>query len=132
MGHRIASLSLLALVVAIASAFATTAHAADAAAWTPASLLRGPTAIANAPLVPFRTAAGGTRVALDDPAEGTKRKVLLVPLLAVAGGGMGLVDAGVWLVAGLADTVTGGYFGLAPEQATHFSVEPMTPRFASH
>ena len=129
MGHRIASLALATLAFALA--FATTVHAA-AAPWTPASLLRGPTAIANAPLVPFRTAAGGTRVALDDPVEGTKRKVLLVPLLAVAGGGMGLVDAGVWLVAGLADTVTGGWFALAPEQATHLSVEPITPRFASH
>jgi hypothetical protein len=132
MGHRIASVSLVALAATFTLAFATTVHAGDAALWTPASLLRGPTAIANAPLVPFRTAAGGTRVALDDPVEGTKRKVLLVPLLAVAGGGMGLVDAGVWLAAGLADTVTGGWFALAPEQATHFSVAPITPHFASH
>jgi hypothetical protein len=124
MTSRIVALSLAALAVV----FAAPASGAD---WTAASLLRGPTAIANAPLVPFRTAAGGTRVALDDPVEGTRRRVLLVPLLTVAGGGMGLVDAGVWLAAGLADTLTGGWFALAPEQATHFSVDAMTPRFAS-
>jgi hypothetical protein len=45
---------------------------------------------------------------------------------------MGLVDTGVWLFTGLADTLTGGYFAIAPELATHLSVEPITPAFAAH
>ncbi len=102
------------------------AHPAVAAT----DLLRGPTAMLNAPLVPFRSAVGGARLALDDPVAETKRKVILVPALTAGGAIMGLVEAGVWLVGGLADTVTGGYFALAPEEATHLSVAPLTPLFA--
>jgi hypothetical protein len=123
----------LVLLAALLAPPASLAHAdADAAPWTSASLLRGPTAIVNAPLVPFRSAVGGAHVALDDPVPGTKRKIMLVPLLTLGGGAMGLVDAGVWLLGGLADTLTGGYFAIAPEPATHLSLEPMTPPFASH
>jgi hypothetical protein len=118
--------SLLALPASLARA------EADSAPWTSASLLRGPTAMANAPLVPFRSAAGGAHVALDDPVAGVKRRIILVPALTLGGGAMGLVDAGLWLVAGLADTFTGGYFALAPEPATHFSLDPIRPAFTSH
>src|SRR5690349_16241817 len=63
--------------------------------WTPASLVRGPAALVNAPLLPFRTAAGGVQTALDDPTPnpGIVRRVALPALLAVVGGGIGLVDA---------------------------------------
>jgi len=123
-------LLLLALLLAQPGRFA---HAdTESAPWTAASLLRGPTAIANAPFVPFRSAVGGAHVALDDPVAGVKRRMILVPALTLGGGAMGLVDAGVWLVSGLADTFTGGYFALAPEPATHFSLDPIRPAFTSH
>ena len=98
-------------------------------AWTPASLARGPTAIANAPLLPFRTAVGGAQVASEDRSPGLRPKILLPPLLAVGGAGMGVLDAVVWVATGLADTVTGGSFALAPEEATHFGVGPVRPPF---
>src|SRR5437867_4649339 len=68
-------------------------------AWTPASLARGPVAMLNAPLVPLRSAAGGFVLARDDrtPAPGLVRRILLPPLLAIVGGGMGLVEGGIWL-----------------------------------
>src|SRR5437762_6638511 len=78
--------------------------------WTPASLARGPAAMLNAPLLPFRSAAGGFLVARDDRQQGLQRKILLAPLLTLGGGAMGLVESGIWLGAGLADTATGGYF----------------------
>jgi len=43
---------------------------------------------------------------------------------------MGLVESGVWLATGLADTLTGGYFAIAPEAATEPSVAPIRPLFA--
>ncbi len=97
--------------------------------WTPASLARGPAAIANAPLLPVRTAVGGVEVAREDKTPGTKGKVLLPPILAIAGGGMGLAESLIWIGTGLADTVTGGYFAVAPEEATELSVQPVRPAF---
>ena len=120
------------VLLTVLAACARLAHATeDRPPWTADSLLRGPTAIVNAPLAPVRTAIGGARVATDDPVPGVKRKIMLAPLLTLGGGAMGLVDAGVWLVTGLADTLTGGYFAIAPDQATHLSLEPITPPFAS-
>ncbi|HJQ82786.1 MAG TPA: hypothetical protein VKA21_01825 [Candidatus Binatia bacterium] len=122
---------LLSLLLALAPR-ATRAASAEPAEgeWTSASLLRGPTAIANAPLLPFRSAVGGARLALDDPLHETKRTVILVPLLTAGGGVMGFVEAGIWLVTGLADTLTGGWFAIAPDDATELSVAPRTPLFA--
>src|SRR5690242_9455935 len=95
------------LVVVLLAARASLAHAtAGRPSWTASSMLRGPTAIVNAPLAPVRTAIGGAHVAIDDPVPGVKRKIMLAPLLTLGGGAMGLVDAGVWLVTGLADTLT--------------------------
>jgi len=99
--------------------------------WTSESLLRGPTAVLNAPLVPFRSAVGGVQMARDDHAPGTERKILLPPLLAVAGGATGLVESGVWLGAGLADTLTGGYFELTSDGAARLSAAPTRPPLAT-
>ena len=120
------------LLVSLLAVCVTRAHAEDHLPWTADALLRGPTAIVNAPLVPVRTAIGGAELATNDPVADTTRKIMLTPLLTLGGAAMGLVDAGVWLMTGLADTLTGGYFAIAPEQATHLSVEPITPAFASH
>jgi len=97
--------------------------------WTPASMARGPAAILNAPLVPLRTAAGGYQVVRDDPQPGLQRKIMLAPLLIFGGAAMGLVEGGIWLGTGLADTATGGYFEVAPEQATELSIAPERPGF---
>src|SRR5213083_1306771 len=52
-------------------------------AWTPASLVRGPAAMLNAPLLPLRSAVGGVLVARDDRSPGMKGKILLPPMLGV-------------------------------------------------
>jgi hypothetical protein len=99
--------------------------------WTSGSLARGPAAMLNAPLVPFRSAAGGVLLAASDntPRPGLPRRILLPPMLAVVGGGMGLVESGIWLGTGLVDTLSGGYFEVAPEEATHLAVAPLAPAF---
>jgi hypothetical protein len=99
--------------------------------WTTASLARGPAAIANAPLLPVRSAVGGVALARDDKSPGKGRSFLLPPLLAVAGAGMGLIEGGIWLGTGLVDTLTGGYFSVAPDEATHLGVDPVTPLFVT-
>ena len=98
--------------------------------WSATSLGRGPAAMLNAPLLPFRSAAGGVQLAREDRSPGMRRAVLMPPFLGLAGGGMGLVESLIWFGTGLADTVTGGYFALAPEEATQLSVAPVTPLFS--
>ena len=100
--------------------------------WTPASLARGPAAIVNAPLLPFRSAAGGALLAGSDrtPNPSWPHRILLPPLLTIVGGGMGLVEAGIWLGTGLADTITGGWFEIAPDEATHLAITPIAPAFS--
>ena len=97
--------------------------------WTPASLVRGPAAMVNTPLLPLRSAVGGVLVARDDRSPGMQGKILLPPTLAVVGGGIGLVESVIWLGTGLTDTATGGYFEMAPDEATRLGVEPVRPTF---
>jgi hypothetical protein len=88
------------------------------------STLRGPTAMLEAPTAPFRTAAG---VFTDmQPSPGAWG----VPLAGLAFAG-GLVDTVVWLGTGLADTLSGGYFEIAPPEATVLGLRPLRPPFAS-
>jgi len=108
------------------------AAAGPAHAWQPADLLRGPTAILNAPLVPFRSVVGGVQLARQDRSPGLQRKILLPPTLAIAGGGMGIAEGLIWGATGLADTVTGGALAIAPEDATHLSVAPLPPLFSAN
>jgi len=98
-------------------------------AWTPASLVRGPAAMLNAPLLPLRSVVGGVLAARDDRSPGMQAKILLPPTLAVVGGAMGLVESVIWFGTGLTDTVTGGYFEIAPDEATRFAVGPVRPPF---
>jgi hypothetical protein len=99
--------------------------------WTPASLLRGPTAIVSAPTAPVRTAAGV--FTYQSPRTGgwnTQAPFAVAgPVVAFASGAAALIDTTVWLGAGVADTVTGGYFALAPPEATELSLAPMRPPF---
>jgi hypothetical protein len=100
-------------------------------AWTPASLVRGPTAMLNAPLLPFRSAVGGVLAARDDRSPGLQGKILLPPTLAVVGGGIGLVESIIWFGTGLTDTVTGGYLEMAPDEATRLAGEPVRQPFVA-
>src|SRR5947209_16693829 len=68
-------------------------------AWTPASLVRGPAAVLNAPLLPFRSMVGGV-LAGEDRSPGMQA-ILLPPTLAVVGGAMGLVESVIWFGTGL-------------------------------
>jgi hypothetical protein len=102
---------------------------ATAAAWTSSDLARGPIAILNAPLVPFRSAAGGVQAALGDTQAGLQRRIMLPPTLGLAGGAMGLVEGVIWLGTGLADTLTGGALAISTEEATHLSAAPLAPMF---
>ena len=130
---RLRTALLCVLVARAASAAWVTNEAGECVReWTPASLARGPAAIANAPLLPFRSAVGGAMLAGSDrtPNPSWPRRILLPPLLTIVGGGMGLVEAGIWLGTGLADTLTGGWFEIAPDEATHLSVAPVPPAFS--
>src|SRR2546425_337769 len=97
--------------------------------WTPASLVRGPAAILNAPPLPPRSGVGGGLAARDDRSPGVQGKILLPPTLAVVGGAMGLVESVIWFGTGLTDTATGGYFEIAPDKATQLGLEPVRPPF---
>jgi len=122
------------ICAAIALLAASTARAATAdecnPEWTAASLARGPVAIANAPLVPFRSAAGGIQLVAAGTESTVHGQIIMSPVVAVGGVVTGLAEMVIWMGTGLADTLTGGYFRLAPEEATHFSVSPMVPAFA--
>jgi hypothetical protein len=97
--------------------------------WSPASLLRGPTAMLMAPTAPFRNGAG-VFVYQSPKARGWNSQEWFGfwgPVVAVFSGAAGVIDTGVWLGTGLADTVTGGYFGIAPYRATQLNVDPLIP-----
>ena len=90
--------------------------------------MRGPAAVLNAPLLPFRSMVGGV-LAGEDRSPGIQAKILLPPTLAVVGGAMGPVESVIWFGTGLTDTATGGYFEIAPDEATRFAVGPVRPPF---
>ncbi len=99
--------------------------------WSADSLVRGPTAMLMAPTAPFRNAAGVFAYA-PPPEPGTKAGFdFWEPVVAVLSGTAGVIDTGVWLGTGLADTVTGGYFAIAPYSATELSLDPLIPPLVS-
>jgi len=95
--------------------------------WESGDLLRGPTAIVNAPLLPLRTLAGGAEYAWHTEEWWPYQIAILGPAVTLFGGAFGVVEAGWWLATGLADTLTGGYFALAPVAATELSLQPQVP-----
>ena len=99
--------------------------------WSPGSLLRGPTAMLMAPTAPFRHAAGVFTYESPNPGSGKQGFDPWVPVTAVLAGSVGILDSGVWLGTGLADTVTGGYFAIAPYRATEVSFDPLIPLLMS-
>jgi hypothetical protein len=99
--------------------------------WRPSDLLRGPTAVANAVPLPARSAVGGFQLAREDRTPGLRRAILLPAMLTIGGGAMGLAEALIWVGTGIADTLTGGVFFLAPEEATRLSLQPLRPAFVA-
>ena len=101
--------------------------------WSPDSMLRGPTAILMSPTAPFRTGAGV--YAYQSPSHGGWQAPgsfgFWGPVVAVGAGAAGVIDTVVWMGTGLVDTVTGGYFTVAPVKATRMSVDPLIPPFMS-
>ena len=97
--------------------------------WRSGDLLRGPTAIVNAPLVPFRSAVGGWQLAREDKQTGLQRKIALPAIATLGGAAMGTGEAALWLVSGLADTLTGGALSIAPDEATTLSASARRPTF---
>jgi hypothetical protein len=97
--------------------------------WTPSSIARGPLAMVNSLTFPGRQLVGGGKVAVEEPSRSTAERVLLTPTLALLGLGTGTVEL-VWvLTQGMADFLTGGAFGLVPEESADVALTPMTPRF---
>jgi hypothetical protein len=97
--------------------------------WSPASMLRGPTAMLMSPTAPFRSAAGV--FAYPEGWTTPGKFEFWGPVLAVLSGAAGVIDTCVWLGTGLVDTVTGGYFRIAPYRATQLSLDPLIPPFVS-
>jgi hypothetical protein len=95
--------------------------------WTSADLLRGPTAIVNAPLLPFRSLAGGAEYAWNTEEWWPYQIAVLGPAVTLVAAGFGTVESLWWVTTGLADTLTGGAFELAPEKATQLSIAPDVP-----
>lgn len=87
-------------------------------------MLRGPVAIVNAPWQPVRTVAGGAEYAWNKSDWGPWYKVVLGSVVTGVAGAAGAVEGIWWVGTGLADTLTGGYFELTPEDALDRSVRP--------
>ncbi|MGH7787979.1 MAG: hypothetical protein ACRERC_13995 [Candidatus Binatia bacterium] len=92
--------------------------------WTARDVLRGPTAIVNAPLLPFRQIAGGAEYAWNREGWTPWNKATLGTAATGVSGAAGMVEGIWWIATGVTDTVTGGVFHLAPEEATELSVAP--------
>jgi hypothetical protein len=96
--------------------------------WTPEAILQGPTAIINGPFLPIRSATAAVIVPIDvgckdfgDCLEMTGATTLFIITWPI----MGTIEGMTWVVTGIADTLTGGYFDISPEDATKFSLAPL-------
>lgn len=122
------SIIVLAAFIARASvgycAWTVDANGACVEHWAPSDLLRGPTAIVNGPLRPVRTLAGGAEYAWNTTEWWPWKIVGLGPAVTLVSGAAGVVEGVWWIGTGLADTLTGGYFAIAPEPATELSLRP--------
>ncbi len=126
---RVCRLPILILTVALLATAARGAWVVDAGGgcveqWGPSDMLRGPTAIVNGPILPFRQMAGGAEYAWNTQEWWPWQIALLGPGVTLFSGAAGTLEGVWWIGAGVLDTVTGGYFQLAPEPATELSVKP--------
>lgn len=92
--------------------------------WGASDMLNGPTAILNGPILPFRQMAGGAEYAWNTEEWWPWQISVMGPGVTLFSGAAGLLEGTWWMLTGLGDTATGGYFGFSPEEATQLSVEP--------
>jgi hypothetical protein len=92
--------------------------------WAPSDLLRGPVAIANAPLQPVRTTVAGAQYAWNKSEWWPWPGPILSAAVTGASAVFGVFEGTWWALTGMADLLTGGYFEISPERATQRSVEP--------
>lgn len=92
--------------------------------WAPSDMARGPKAVLNAPLLPFRQMAGGAEYAWNTKEWWPWQIAVMGPGVTLFSGAAGLLEATWWITTGVADTVTGGYFQAAPEEATELGISP--------
>ena len=120
---------LLAVALAMSADVARGAWSVDAAGgcveqWAASDMLNGPTAILNGPILPFRQMAGGAEYAWNTTEWWPWQIAVMGPGVTLFSGAAGLLEGTWWVVTGVADTVTGGYFGASPEAATELSIQP--------
>jgi hypothetical protein len=117
-------LALLAIAAPARAAWVVDAAGGCVERWAASDMLRGPKAIVNAPLLPFRQMAGGAQYAWNTEEWWPWQIVAMGPGVTLFSGAAGLLEGTWWITTGVADTLTGGYFQAAPEQATQLSVRP--------
>lgn len=95
--------------------------------WTPRDLLRGPTAMLDAPLVPIRFIEGAVVDAADCSPEacGPTARTLLGTSGVLLGAGFGTLWAFVDLVLGFLETFSGGAVELSEPDPTRLSLRPI-------
>ncbi len=98
--------------------------------WEPSDMARGPKAIINSPLEPARTLTGAFTMYPEFwKTAALPSGIITVPALTLFSVAMGTIELPIWAIGGLADTLTGGYFEVAPDRATELSVDPIRPLF---
>jgi len=123
----VAATLVLATARPAAAAFEVNAVGRCVEVWTPASLLRGPTALLMAPTAIPRAVAGAitsmSELRKDSPSG---QSIAASPMLVFFWGANGFVEMLIWMGTGVADTVTGGALALAPADAVELSLAPLT------
>lgn len=129
---RLASTLILVTALLVRAGVAPAAWTVDANGacvekWAADDLLRGPTAIANGPLLPLRTMAGGAEYAWNTSEWWPWQIAGLGTAVVIISGAAGVVEGVWWMCTGLVDTLTGGALQVAPERAVQLSIQPELP-----
>lgn len=98
--------------------------------WEPSDMARGPKAIINTPLEPIRVLVGALQMWPEFwKVAVVPSGVITVPALTAFALAMGAIETPIWAIGGLFDTLSGGYFEIAPDRAVDLSVQPIRPLF---
>ena len=103
-------------------------------AWVAPPGAQGPVAMLNSFALPIRAAVGGGQVAAAGSQSGKDNLALTVftwPVLVLTGFAIGGIEMPIWLLTGLADTVTLGSLDLVPGSAKALTLASVRPRFLS-
>ena len=81
--------------------------------------------------LPVRSAVGGGQVAAGGQPGSDKIAITVLswPALVAGGFAIGVVEMPIWLLTGLADTVTLGSFDVVPDTAKALTLASVRPRF---